>query len=104
MGSILPPYWELLPAIWRQNQALTSAIERLEQMAGQGFTDLQASVASLQAEQITFLQDVQAALQNGDSDVALEAIAQQLNALTSAQVAADPGAPVAAPVVTPPSS
>jgi DNA-binding FadR family transcriptional regulator len=101
MGSTIPPYWDLLPSIWGQNQVLLATVERLATMAGQGFTDLQSAVSSLQSEQVTFLQNVQAALQNGDSDTALEAIAQQLNTLTSAQEAADPGAPVPAPPVTP---
>jgi hypothetical protein len=69
-----------------------------------GLTDLQNAVAALTAEQVTFLTDVQSALQNGDSDAAVELVANQITALQQAQQAADPGAPTTTPPAPSPTS
>lgn len=84
-----------------------------------GLEDLQSNVATLQQnvaaltqEQATFITDIQAALSAnaGDSDAAVEAVAQlvatqaqNVAALTSAQQAADP-ANVPAPAPSEPSA
>lgn len=69
-----------------------------------GLTDLQNAVAALTSEQLTFLADVQAALQNGDNDQAVELVAQQITALQQQQQAADPGAPTTTPPAPSPTS
>lgn len=64
-----------------------------------GLTDLQANVAKLQAEELQIVADIQTILnQNaGDSDAAVEAVAQQIAAVTAALQAGDPVPPLAPP-------
>ena len=96
--------------MFRRPSSVIAQIFRKVDLIMSGLTDLQANVtalqaavAALQAEQATFLADVQAALANaGDADSAVEAVAQLVSAqtallapLTSAEQAADPGAPAA---------
>lgn len=57
-----------------------------------GLDDLNAAVAALQAEELQIVTDIQTLLtQNeGDSDAAVEAISQQVAAVTAALKAGDP--------------
>ena len=97
---------------WRQQVTqILNQINKKEDAIMSGLSDLQANVATLQAnvtalanEQATLIKDIQAALANnvGDSDAAVEAVAQivaqeasAVAALTVAQQAADPATPPA---------
>lgn len=64
-----------------------------------GLDDLNAAAVALEAEQLQVLADFQTLLtQNqGDSDAAVEAIAQRINASVAAIQAGDPVPPVAPP-------
>jgi hypothetical protein len=66
-----------------------------------GLDDLNAAVSALQAEELQIVTDIQTLLtdNSGDSDAAVEAIAQQVQAVTAALKAGDP-----VPTVTPPAS
>lgn len=85
-----------------RDKILAQILENTEKTMS-GLTDLNAAVAALQAEVVTILADIATALQNSDSDAAVEQ-ASQLVATATAQLAAgDPVTGTAAttpPVVT----
>jgi predicted transcriptional regulator len=101
----------------RNTAAVVAALNRIEATLMSGLSDLQANLTGLAqalttalADELKVLADIAAALQNGDSDTAVEAAAQlvaqrteQVQQLQAGLDAADPGAPPvtsAAPVTT----
>jgi len=76
-------------------------LKQKEDITLSGLTDLQGAITAMQAEWTTFLADLTTALGNEDSDAAVEAAAQLVEAQTAAMQAADPLAPAPA---TPPAS
>jgi peptidoglycan hydrolase CwlO-like protein len=106
---------ERLGAIEATLSDLLRAVNNNQEKIVTGLTDLtndvatlQASIAALQTEQATLITDIQTALENSDSDAAVEQIAQivataaqNVASLTAAQQAADPETPTAPPAPDP---
>jgi hypothetical protein len=101
---------EVLEQISRQMAALQSQtaaeLHDIKENLMSGLDDLNAAITAMQAEWTTFLADLTTALGNEDSDAAVEAAAQLVQAQTAAIAAEDAVVnPPAAPASdTPPAS
>jgi hypothetical protein len=81
---------DVVSALYRMEKRIVLRIDETERKLMSGLTDLQAAVAALTTEVGTILADIATALQNDDSDAAVEAASQIVTQATANLAAGDP--------------
>ena len=81
---------DIVSALYRMEERIVLRIDETERKLMSGLTDLQAAVAALTTEVGTILADIATALQNDDSDAAVEAASQIVTQATANLAAGDP--------------